>query len=162
MSTGSFYYETMSAPQADSITKSDSVVFGNPYRALFIGTTGHVSIVEGTERIGSGKITVNGTAVTGIGTSFNTDIYNQYGQKIKLGAGDIIIINTVEYIVASVASDTSLTLVSGPASPISEPINYTYFKQNLFKNLPSGSTLSVKIKMIRSTNTTASDLIGLY
>jgi hypothetical protein len=56
-----------------------------------------------------GSVSITTTAVTGAGTSFQTDFI----------AGDYILVNGVSYRIASIASQVGMTLTAGPGSSIS-------------------------------------------
>ena len=90
------------------------VDFARKVKSFFFAVSGdqHLSfsadILPVATRL-SGSVSITTTAVTGAGTSFQTDFV----------AGDYILVNGVSYRIASIASQIGMTLTAGPGSSIS-------------------------------------------
>lgn len=102
----------------------------------------------------AGAVSISGTAVTGIGTSFQTDFV----------VGDYIYVNGAAYRVESIQSQVGMTLTAGPGSALS---NYAYFRVSTTVYEPENSSLIFQlpyyaIKDVRSALFTNDTIYTVY
>lgn len=119
------FFITMDVPGGDH----EVLDFTGKVNSIFLASTERPKLLRQTESAGTGTISSSGTTVTGVGTSFTTE----------LSVGDIIIADGQRLVVIAIASNTSLTTKTA-ASPAWSADNFTYINTTTSTQNPDITT----------------------